>query len=214
MLAFPFFALALLALTTPALGTSYKAVSPPDVLTVAYPTGKLSLGQNASMGCNDLDAPLSARGFVWSTHMSLRVPNGTVVQLGSVSNSLGCQQSGVDAAFPPSGVAFSFNIDTEDYNQTGIYTSMWNQTYGTLSDLTAANVSSCDPTKLSYQSWTFNTSFTVVSTQNLGVGTTKTDFTLSPAPTGKIWVSNAAGSVSLSLALLLGSIICVMLQLW
>ena len=42
------------------------------------------------------------------------------------------------------------------------YTAFWNVTYGTSDDENVMNITACDTSKLSYQTWLFNVTFNVI----------------------------------------------------
>ncbi|GJE88040.1 hypothetical protein PsYK624_041230 [Phanerochaete sordida] len=208
----------LLALAGPALATSYHTASPPDTLDAFYPNDVVPLGQNVTIG---VGAPggdsLGPALLTFNTTVSVRVPNGTELVLGGPFSSGGCVTPVRVAAAASSSVVppFGLTFDTTRINQTGTYIATWNQTYGTIPDVSEANATKCDASKVSYQSWIFTANFTVVHPSPGAPTPALTDrvFTLSPAPTGKILVENGAHAVALSLAMVFGTIGVVVLRL-
>lgn len=69
-------------------------------------------------------------------------------------------------------------------------------TVGTSDDPSIANQSFCDVSRLSYQTWLFNTSYDVVEPQSSNENQVSQNQTvtmkLQPEPTGKIFESNGA----------------------
>lgn len=206
------FLLSLALSTVAAQNTSYNPVAPPDTLAVSYPGGNVGVGDTITVGVYTIDVPNSAHGFDWNTNMSVRVPNGTHVVLGAVFTGCGWFSTIDAAASRPN------NFTTPDglTNQTGVYTFIWNQTYGSVANLTnsSSGPSTCDLKQpVMYQSWILDANVTVVAEHVPSPTQTQTTFTLSPEPTGKLWVPNSApSSVSFSITLLLGSGILALLQ--
>ena len=82
-------------------------------------------------------------------------------------------------------------------------------TYGTSDDPSIANQSFCDVSRLSYQTWLFNTSYKVVelqgSNENQVSQNTTATMKLQPEPTGKIFESNGVdGGVRVGMKSIMG----------
>ena len=93
---------------------------------------------------------------------------------------------------------------------------MWNQTYGTVPDVSDANATTCNTfNPLSYQTWILSSQFTVglVDPSAPTPALTDTVFTLSPAPTGKILLSNGAQAAAMSVAMVVGAVGVAVLRL-
>ena len=101
-----------------------------------------------------------------------------------------------------------------DSCQTPRYTILWNVTYGTSTDSTIANLTSCDLSRLSYQSFFFNKSISVVAPISNGAilpGNTKEERTFEP--TGLI-MSNAGNAIFVmsNIPTMFFGVLCVVLQ--
>lgn len=79
------------------------------------------------------------------------------------------------------------------------HTAFWNVTYGTSDDQKVVNRTSCDPPRLSYQTWIFNATFNVLNAttnDNLTPTYTTVTSTYPSEPTGKFFESNDASSLA------------------
>ena len=93
---------------------------------------------------------------------------------------------------------------------------MFNQTYGTLPGVGAANATACDASRLVYQSWVFALNVSVVSPASADpqANSNFTTFTLKPAPTGKVLIQNGAAIARISVAMLVGAVGVIALRLF
>jgi hypothetical protein len=100
--------------------TSYKAVQLPDSLSIIYPGGQWTAGQNTSITADGFSPPSGAVAFAWNTSMSLLLPNGTTVDLATVFQPSYCHPAGVVArvSTPVTPGSGSY-IGGELTNQTG-----------------------------------------------------------------------------------------------
>ena len=75
------------------------------------------------------------------------------------------------------------------------HTAIWTMAYGTVDEATAENATACATAQQSHQSWQYNTTFNVESeSDGLAAQESTATWTLSPTPTGEVWVSSNHGS--------------------
>ncbi|KIP03872.1 hypothetical protein PHLGIDRAFT_31615 [Phlebiopsis gigantea 11061_1 CR5-6] len=210
-----------MAVTAPRCdAASYHKASPPNLLVLGYPSGNVVVNHTLNAGFDGGGAEVAGDyyGFAWNTSISLVLPNGT--HLGGISASNAAEGSstcsGSASRFGPNSNASKPNAFGALYNQTsviGTYTLLWNVTYGTSTDTTVANQTSCDLSRLSYETFVFNRSINIVastSSSNGLVGYTKEERTFTP--TGFI-MSNGAGFTKRSASLVFLGVLCVFLQI-
>ncbi|GJE88062.1 hypothetical protein PsYK624_041450 [Phanerochaete sordida] len=206
---------------------TYHTAAAPATLQVWYQPGPVPLGQNLTLGC---DAPGAlvppAAALAWNTSVAVRVPDGTLVGLGSAYAPGGCAWPGGGPAGSATGTAtgavvgdggppWNFVLDTGAVGQSGTYTAVFNQTYGTVPGVGAANATACDASRLVYQSWVFSLNLTVApASASPEANSNFTTFTLKPAPTGKVLIENGAAITRISVAMLVGAVGVVVLRLF
>ncbi|KIP09299.1 hypothetical protein PHLGIDRAFT_18683 [Phlebiopsis gigantea 11061_1 CR5-6] len=159
-------------------------------------------------------------GFAWSTSLSLVLPNGTNVPMfytGNVlpgSSAYACNGFGSGAG--PNTNESEPNASEALYQTSivGTHTLLWNVTYGTSTDSSIANQTFCDISRLSYETFIFNKSISVVAPKpDFGAPlpeNTKEERTFHP--TGFI-MSNSAGVVKSSVSFVFVGVLCAFLQI-
>ena len=95
-------------------------------------------------------------------------------------------------------------------HSTRRYTIQWDVTYGTSDDPDVANQTTCDLSRMSYQSWTFKQAVDVKASASDNAPSALTTVTksLTPSPTGQIFANGAVADVA---SLGLGSILLTLL---
>lgn len=203
------------------LAASYKEQTPPDYVIYSYPTNNVTVNDTILLGIDGgaIEVPHDYYGLVYDMSISLTYPNGTnasLVFIGSLVDPQGthCRGKGspppepgdlLSGAYVRVGEAGKYVVDSSLFEQKlscllRRYTAFWNVTYGSSTDPAIANQTSCDLSRLSYETWLFNASFNAVEPQGanghfLPIYTTvTTDFP--SQPTGKIFESNGAASSS------------------
>lgn len=217
---------------------TYRAFSPPDTIVLAYPAPNATAGDPLRLGFDGAGAsiPEDYYGFTFTTEISLVLPNGTtlrdVASLPFVppGSAPKCGKGSAPGPSPNSDIRYA--VTTQPVTDVGQcvpapcpshstltarwrrYMVVWNLTYGTAnSSLVVVDDTSCDLSRLTYQTWLLWRYFTVLprtaGTSSEGTQAppiTKVTQTLVPSPTGAVLLKNSANLSLVWMPLLLLSV--------
>lgn len=139
--------------------TTWRPITPPDWIGYSYPTTDVVVNEMFNLGIygGAFDPRRDYYGLAYEISISTASPDEQIT-VQSVSDNLhdgGCSQNGMEDLFVYISRAVQLDV-------AGTYTAIWNVTYGTTDDENVMNITACDTSKLSYQTWLFNVTFNVV----------------------------------------------------